>query len=75
MTPSPLSPARPRVSVDLSNQVSTLLDQVCEITGATKSQLINSALLDALPKLLEGAEVLQKRYTNITQQQAQNKRK
>ena len=75
MNPSSLTPSRPRVSVDLSHQVSALLDQVCDITGATKSQLINSALLDALPKLLEGAEALQKRYSTITQQQAQNKRK
>ena len=45
--------SRPRITIELSTQVSLLLDYVADVTGATKSQVINSALLDALPALLE----------------------
>jgi len=58
---------RPRLSVDLSSAVSLLLDHVAEITGATKAQIINAALLDALPVLLERADTLQKRAMALSQ--------
>ena len=58
-TPPPVS--RGRLSLDLSLAVSLLLDHVSDVTGATKSQIVNAALLDALPGLLERADTLQKR--------------
>lgn len=72
-TNQPVS-GRPRISIELSPQVSLLLDHVSDVTGATKAQVINSALLDALPALLERAEVLQKRGNALLQSQASKKR-
>lgn len=66
--------SRSRITIELSTQVSLLLDYVADVTGATKSQVINSALLDALPALLERAEVLQKRGNALSQSQASKKR-
>jgi hypothetical protein len=66
--------SRPRISIELSAPVSLLLDHVADVTGATKAQVINAALLDALPGLLERADVLQKRSVALTQSQAQKKR-
>lgn len=60
--------------MELSAQVSLLLDHVSEVTGATKVQVINSALLDALPALLERAELLQKRGNALLQSQTAKKR-
>jgi len=71
--PSP-SADRSRVSIDLSGHVSLLLDHVCEVTGANKSQVVLSALIDALPGLLEGADALQKRSQSITQSQSAKRR-
>jgi hypothetical protein len=65
---------RTRVSVDLSAHVSLLLDHVCEVTGANKSQLVLSALMDALPGLLERSDALQKRSAALTQSQAVKRR-
>lgn len=75
--PSPMNApvsSRPRISIELSAPVSLLLDHVADVTGATKAQVINAALLDALPGLLERADVLQKRSVALTQSQSQKKR-
>lgn len=72
--PFPPSVDRLRVSVDLSSDVSLLLDHVCEVTGTSKSQVVLGALLDALPALLERSEALKKRSAGITQSQAQKRR-
>jgi len=78
MTPPPKQASssidRSRVSVDLSAHVSLLLDHVCDVTGANKSQVVLGALLDALPALLERSEALQKRSQSITQSQAAKRR-
>jgi hypothetical protein len=65
---------RTRVSIDLSAHVSLLLDHVCEVTGSNKSQLVLSALMDALPALLERSDALQKRSASLTQSQATKRR-
>jgi len=65
---------RPRISIELSPHVSLLLDHISDVTGATKAQVINSALLDALPALLERSEVLQKRVNALAQAQVSKKR-
>ena len=65
---------RPRLSLDLAPAVSLLLDHVSEVTGSTKTQIINAALLDALPSLLERADTLQKRAQVLSQPQTQKKR-
>jgi hypothetical protein len=71
---SPLVLDRVRVSLDLSPHVSLLLDHVCEVTGSNKSQLVLSALMDALPALLERSDALQKRSASLTQSQATKRR-
>lgn len=65
---------RQRVTFDVSPSLSLLLDHVCEVTGATKSQVVMQALIDALPALLERSDSLQKR-ANSLQQTQQQKRK
>jgi len=65
---------RNRISFEVSGAVSLLLDHVSEVTGANKSQIALSALLDALPSLLERAEGLQKRSVALTNSHAQKKR-
>lgn len=67
-------PERQRVTFDVSPSLSLLLDHVCEVTGATKSQVVMQALIDALPALLERSDGLQKR-ANSLQQAQQQKRK
>jgi len=74
MAETPPIPPRPRLSLDLAPAVSLLLDHVSEVTGSTKTQIINAALLDALPSLLERADTLQKRAQVLSQPQTQKKR-
>jgi hypothetical protein len=74
MTPQDQTPTRSRLTVDLAPAVSLLLDHVSEVTGSTKTQIINAALLDALPSLLERADTLQKRAQVLSQPQTQKKR-
>lgn len=72
--PPPIPPDRNRISFDVSPAVSSLLDHVSDVTGANKSQVALSALLDALPGLLDRAEGLQKRSVALSQPQGQKKR-
>jgi hypothetical protein len=65
---------RPRLSVDLSPSVSSLLDHINAVTGTPKTQIVAQALLDALPGLLERADTLQKRSAALGQAAAQKKR-
>jgi predicted transcriptional regulator len=67
-------PARLRANIELSPQVSLCLDHICEVTGSTRSQLINAALLDALPGLIERADLFSKRSRELVQVQASKKR-
>lgn len=62
--------ARLRANIELSASVSLCLDHVCEATGATRSQLINSALLEALPGLIERADMFVKRAQVLAQVKA-----
>ena len=63
----PASPPRDRLSVDVSPSVALLLDHVSTITGTPKAQILSQALLDALPGLLERADLLKKRSGELSQ--------
>ena len=63
-------PTRTRANIELSSSVSLCLDHVSEVTGATRSQIINSALLEALPGLIERADTFLKRGQTILQLRA-----
>lgn len=65
---------RTRINLELSPSVLLLLDHVAEITGASRSSLINAALVDALPGLLERSDGLQKRSMALTQSNQSKKR-
>lgn len=67
--------ARSRVAVDLSPSVSLLLDHISEITGSTKAQIVNSALVDALPALIDRSDVFSKRVQSLLQSHNSNIKK
>lgn len=67
-------PARLRANIELSPQVSLCLDHVCEVTGSTRSQVINAALLEALPGLIDRADAVAKRSRELVQVQASKRR-
>jgi len=56
-----------RVNFELSPSVVLCLEHVCEVTGSTKSQVINTALLDSLPALVDRADMLLKRGQALKQ--------
>lgn len=56
---------RQRLSLDLAQPVSLLLDHVSAVTGVPKSQLVLGALLDALPGLVERADALKRRQVEL----------
>jgi hypothetical protein len=60
-------PSRDRLSVDVSPSVSVLLEHVSVITGTPKAQILSQALLDALPALLERADLMKKRSSELAQ--------
>lgn len=67
--PLPLLPAIPernRLSLDLSVSVMSLLDHVSEITGVAKAQIVNGALLDVLPALVERADKIKQRQGELS---------
>jgi hypothetical protein len=71
---TPSASDRPRLSVELSPSVSLLLDHINAVTGTPKAQIVSQALLEALPSLLERAELLQKRVQVLNQVQGQKKK-
>lgn len=73
-TNTPQNIDRPRLSIELSPAVSLLLDHINAVTGTPKAQIISQALLEALPSLLERAEMLQKKASALSQAQTQKKR-
>jgi len=64
---SPVNDARTRVTVDVSPSVALLLDHISTITGTPKAQILSQSLLDALPGLLERADLLKKRSGELSQ--------
>lgn len=70
---APALPSRDRLSLDVSPSVSLLLDHISGITSTPKAQLISQALLDALPSLLERADLLKRRAAELSQSQKQRK--
>lgn len=67
---NPSSPAgsdRSRISVEISPVVAGLLDHVSDITGVSRAQIVNGALLDALPDLVSRADSLRKRQAELSQ--------
>lgn len=57
-----------RLSLELSPTVSQLLEHVSEITGTPKTQLVQAALVEALPDFLERADRFKKRSQELSQQ-------
>jgi len=47
--------------------VALLLDHISTITGTPKAQILSQSLLDALPGLLERADLLKKRSGELSQ--------
>ena len=56
-----------RLSLELSPTISQLLEHVSDITGTPKTQLVQAALLDALPDMLVRADGFAKRGRELTQ--------
>lgn len=73
LAPVAPEPVRFRVNIELSPAVSLCLDHVCDVTGSTRSQLINAALMDALPGLVERADVVSKRHQALVQSTAKRR--
>lgn len=67
-------PVRSRVQLELSPPVLSCLDHICEVTGSTRTQLVNAALMEALPGLIERADAVAKRSRELVQVQASKKR-
>ncbi len=59
--------SRERLTLDLSPQVSLLLDHINAITGAPRSQIALAAIVDALPAMVERADQLKKRAGELSQ--------
>jgi hypothetical protein len=66
--------ARSRINLELSSPVLSCLDHICDVTGSTRTQLVNAALMEALPGLIERADVVAKRSRELVQVQASKKR-
>lgn len=58
---------RSRISVEISPVVAGLLDHISDITGVSRAQIVNGALLDALPQLVARADALKKRQGELVQ--------
>jgi hypothetical protein len=58
---------RSRISVEISPVVAGLLDHISDITGVSRAQIVNGALLDALPQLVARADALKKRQGELAQ--------
>jgi uncharacterized protein (DUF1778 family) len=59
---------RSRLTLELSPAVANLLDHISAITGSTKTQIVQTAITDALPDLLARADLLKKRHNELTVQ-------
>lgn len=58
---------RTRLTLELSPTVAQLLDHVSDVTGTPKTQLVQAALLTALPEILQVADGLNKRARELSQ--------
>lgn len=58
---------RNRISLDVSEVVASHLDHIGVVTGQTRSAIVASALLDALPDYLARADALKKRHSELSQ--------
>lgn len=67
LPPLPVLNERSRLSIELSEVVSSHLNYISEVTGASKAAVVTAAFLDALPELLVRADVLKKRHQELTQ--------
>lgn len=61
------TPDRTRITLELSSTVAALLDHVSDVTGANKTQLVQAALVAALPELLARADAFKKRNQELMQ--------
>lgn len=64
---------RNRLSIELSEVVSSHLSHISDVTGASKAAIVSAALLDALPDLLARADALKKRYGELNQAKPKNR--
>lgn len=64
---------RNRLSIELSEVVSSHLNHISEVTGAAKAAIVSAALLDALPDLLARADALKKPYGELNQAKPKNR--
>lgn len=71
--PAPLPPARERLTLDLSLQVSSLLDHISGVTGSPRSQIALQALLEALPGLVDRADSIKRRAGELGQAKGSKK--
>jgi len=60
---------RTRITLELSPTVAQLLEHASEVTGTPKTQLVQSALLVALPDLVAVADGLKKRAVELNKPQ------
>ena len=61
------TPERTRITLELSSTVAALLDHVSDVTGANKTQLVQAALVAALPDLVARADAFKKRHQELSQ--------
>lgn len=73
-SPTPQLPERQRLSLDLAPAVLLALDNISAVTGVPKSQVVLSALLDALPGLMERTGVLWKLHAAFEEASTKGKR-
>lgn len=65
--PPPPLPGRDRVTLDLSQPVSLLVDHISAITGAPRTQVVLQGLVEALPLMVERADQFKKRSGELSQ--------
>jgi predicted transcriptional regulator len=69
----PPQPDRSRLSIELSEVVSSHLSHISDVTGASKAAIVSAALLDALPDLLSRADALKRRYAELNPRPGQKR--
>lgn len=68
MSPSQTTPPtaeRNRISIDVSPAVMSLLDNISEVTGVPKSQVVYGALLDHLAELVQRSVAIKMRQAEL----------
>lgn len=61
------APDRQRVTVDLSPTVLSLLDNYCEVTGQSRSAVVNSLVVSNLAALIEQSQAIKRTARDLSQ--------